>query len=346
MFTENVLQISWLAAATYVGWYAAERLAVLFLGRFLTPYAVFLRAWITLLLLPLLFRLRSACKYRQQMRRLGAQPLPVYPHFDALLGLDSTWKMSSVLAPYVPGQSWLRKTLSRIGSTFWINIFGSYVLVTDDPAVFKQVLGGRLETWDVGKIRKSGLRRLAGPNSIFAAEGQRWEKIRARTRPFFFSSQMTDMICLNRHADHFIDSIPRDGKSIDLQRLLHICTTGFILDFMYVASPPKGNLASSLGAAMQLSKRPLGSKARPVLEKIEARNSSRSAASSIALRLPLLRFNPFASTRSRKDRRQQLRTAETTFGSATCDASKRGKTREGQITALAHSSTRVPKPRS
>lgn len=56
---------------------------------------------------------------------------------------------------------------------------------------------------------------------IFSLDGTDWNHSRDLIKPIFSRSELSDMNTLGLHVDRFLDKIPCDGTTVDLQQLLH-----------------------------------------------------------------------------------------------------------------------------
>ena len=107
----------------------------------------------------------------------------------------------------------------KMGKTWEENLAGTKVINTMEAANFQQVAA--LSFQDYGKLatRNKALSPLLG-DGIFSQDGASWKHSRDLIKPLFTRAELSDIDSLKVHVDHFLDLIPRDGSSVDLQPLL------------------------------------------------------------------------------------------------------------------------------
>lgn len=82
-------------------------------------------------------------------------------------------------------------------------------------------------------------------HGIFTTDGSAWERSRAMVRPNFTRQQVADLDMFENHMSHLIDSIPRDGSTVDLQDLFFALTMDSATEFLFGRST--NTLAPGLG---------------------------------------------------------------------------------------------------
>jgi cytochrome P450 len=70
-------------------------------------------------------------------------------------------------------------------------------------------------------------------HGIFASDGAAWERSRSMVRPNFTRAQVADLEMFETHMGHLIDSVPRDGSTVDLQDLFFGLTMDSATEFLF-----------------------------------------------------------------------------------------------------------------
>ncbi|KAK0628175.1 cytochrome P450 [Bombardia bombarda] len=170
--------------------------------------------------------------FARRARALGCSTsVPVYPHKEPILGLDSF--VENLLA--LRGHRLLRLFTERFlkyGNTYYIISLGRWQLMTAEPENIKTILGTKMEDWPIAGPRLLTVLPVLGPNSVFTANGQAWHDARAMIRPSFVRDQIADLECFDRHITNLLAAVPRDGSTFDMQKLLLAMTMDSSTDFM------------------------------------------------------------------------------------------------------------------
>lgn len=57
-------------------------------------------------------------------------------------------------------------------------------------------------------------------NGIFVAEGEHWKYSRGMIKPIFARAELENMEMMEKHVDRFMDLLPRDSGTFDIQPML------------------------------------------------------------------------------------------------------------------------------
>ena len=147
----------------------------------------------------------------------NCRPLRRLPSLDPILGFD----VISQSYRHLKAHSYLdalRERFLKHGNTFQGNMMGVRVYNTIEPENIKTILFSRFEDFGLGKRRKTAFDGLLG-HGILNTDGAEWSRSRRLLRPSFARDQWGDLAILEKHVVNFIDQIPRDGSSVDLQEL-------------------------------------------------------------------------------------------------------------------------------
>jgi hypothetical protein len=165
-------------------------------------------------------------------RQNGCQPVPKYPHKEPIFGLDMFWeniklsKNGGVLEE-------LRLRYKMMGvNTYTHLILGDRNIMTCEPENIKAVLATQFKDFDLPPRRKDAFAPIFG-RGIFTTDGHEWEASRALLRPSFIRSQVGDIETFEHHISKLIARIPRDGSTVDLQKLFFMLTLDSVTDFLF-----------------------------------------------------------------------------------------------------------------
>ncbi|KAK7415208.1 hypothetical protein QQX98_006055 [Neonectria punicea] len=175
---------------------------------------------------------RSKHSWLHKMRIHNTKPAAVYPHRDPVLGIDWIVDMGRVVRAHTILQVW-DALFRTVGTTFWAQNVGAWIVMTNEPDNVKTLLSGQFETWQIRGVRQKVLALATGPKGIFSVNGPEWHEARAMIRPSFVRNQIADLECTDRHVEMFLERVPRDGTRVDLQELFYLFTMDVATDFMF-----------------------------------------------------------------------------------------------------------------
>ncbi|KAF4627950.1 hypothetical protein G7Y89_g10205 [Cudoniella acicularis] len=141
-----------------------------------------------------------------------------YPHKDPILGLDLFFMMGKAMRTGKMLET-TQKLFDTYGKTFKSNSWGTTVINTCEPRNIQTVLALSFKSFGKVKVQpeKQGGSLMA--QGIFTADGPIWARSRALIRPTFARSEISNFSSLEKHVSRFLDLIPRDGSTVDLQPL-------------------------------------------------------------------------------------------------------------------------------
>jgi cytochrome P450 len=158
-------------------------------------------------------------------RANGCKPIPSYPHKDPVFGLDVFFEGAKLLKA---GQ-YCSRVQERYGlvnngvNTFSQILLGKRIVVTGEPENIKAILATKFKDFNYPRLRKDALQPLFG-HGIFTTDGKQWEDSRSLLRPSFTRSLIGDLAVFESHVSKMIDRIPRDGSTVDIQKLFFMLT--------------------------------------------------------------------------------------------------------------------------
>lgn len=157
-------------------------------------------------------------RYMLRKRQKGCTDPPSYVHRDPVLGADLFLRKMRALqsGTYLEAGSRLYESFSS--KTFMSRSFGSTTYHTVDPEVVKGYQSTFFKDFGYEPLRFALAKNLWG-NGIAVADGQHWTTARSIIRNSFDVVHTANMQRLEYHVGRFMELIPRDGSTVDLQPL-------------------------------------------------------------------------------------------------------------------------------
>lgn len=144
---------------------------------------------------------------------------PKYPHKDPFLGTDLANRIKKGMRDGNMMEV-ARQNFESCGKTFQAKLMGRKVLYTMDPQNIQTAVALEFEKFGVEPLRQATSSTWMG-KGIFVTDGPVWDHARRTLRPVFHRAQVGNLAAFEKHVSRFIDLIPRDGSSVDLQSLFH-----------------------------------------------------------------------------------------------------------------------------
>lgn len=171
---------------------------------------------------------------RQMIKDHGCKPVKKHQH-KGILGYFFGYDVlkENYLAAKVGGfleVSRLRNFNGR--NTAQIRLLNRDFIFTIEPENVKTILSTKFDDWGMGPLRAKTLEPVFG-NGIFTKDGESWAHSRAMLRPSFTRQQVCDLDVYERHVQHFLAHIPKDGSTIDLQELFFRMTMDTATEFLF-----------------------------------------------------------------------------------------------------------------
>lgn len=178
----------------------------------MNPYVNSLIAFITLLFTYSTFRQHR--RNREARHRNGCQ-LPVkYKPWDQFMAIDLTVATHGDIPS-------LHRLHKDHGHTFQVEpLFDKTTIFTIAPENIKMV-NMRQDHWGIQPQRLEGMEFFCG-RGFLTMDGEMWQHARKLIRPSFTKSNISDLSVLSRETDKFLEQLPPDGETVDLQPLLYI----------------------------------------------------------------------------------------------------------------------------
>lgn len=151
------------------------------------------------------------------------------------------------------------------GTTWSASLMGQSMINTIDPENVKAVLATNFKDYGLGQ-RIVAFGPLLG-HGIFTTDGALWEHSRALVRPNFTRSQVADLCTFETHIQHLIAKLPKDGSTVDIQKLFFQLTMDSATEFLFGESvdslnSPEGSEQHAFAAAFDFAQGQLSHRSR------------------------------------------------------------------------------------
>ena len=174
----------------------------------------------TLLLLSYSFIVVSTFLDRQRAARgHRCQPPRSIVQRDPIFGLDVVLQVFRALKENRRNMS-IVQMFSEYGHTFQSRSWGSSKIYTIEPKNLQSMFSTDFDSWGVQPMRLFAFEPFVG-KGIMCTDGQLWEHSRALIKPTFARTRIADLhlSAYALHVQRFLDLIPKDSSTIDLQPL-------------------------------------------------------------------------------------------------------------------------------
>jgi len=187
--------------------------------------------WAILFVVIIIFyqKVRQYAAFSAKRRQTGCFRAPVYPHSDILGGSDLV-KQRQQAQQDGNLQALYTRHFNALGKT-WEETFWNERVINTMDAVNHQYIHA-LGFEDFGKPNQR--MKISAPilgNGIFVAEGTHWKQSRGIIKPIFARAELENMELMAKHVNRFIDLLPRDSKTFDIQSMLKKMVGPFILTY-------------------------------------------------------------------------------------------------------------------
>ncbi|TGO32543.1 hypothetical protein BHYA_0308g00050 [Botrytis hyacinthi] len=151
-------------------------------------------------------------------RKNGRMQPRKYPHKDPLLGLDLFFKMGAAMKTGKVLQT-NRELYATHGKIFQSNSWGTPIIHTCESENIKTVLALSFGSFGKVQVKPEKWGGSLEAQGIFTADGKIWQRSRALVRPTFARTEISNFAALEKHVARFLDLLPRDDSTVDLQPL-------------------------------------------------------------------------------------------------------------------------------
>ena len=180
-----------------------------------------LNTFVVIILLTLvryLYRIRvKSHAFRAATLEDGCQEPHKYPH-KWPYGIDMLRARMAAIKAGRYNRLYLEQ-FQNYGKTWEENLIGTKVINSMEPANFQQVAAQSFQDYGKLAMRNKALSPLLG-NGILSQDGAQWKHSRDLIKPLFTRAEVSDVESFKIYVDRFLNLIPRDGSTVDLQPLL------------------------------------------------------------------------------------------------------------------------------
>jgi cytochrome P450 len=150
-------------------------------------------------------------------RKAGCSSPVKYRHLDPFYGLDLfIKKIKHTQAGDVLALD--DSIFAKYGKTVHTLFFGVNHWMTMDPLVVQTVAATEADKFGNEPTNRKSCGPLLGDGTL-TVDGALWKRSREVINPIFSRSQLSELSSLKTHVQRFIDLIPTDGSTIDVQPL-------------------------------------------------------------------------------------------------------------------------------
>ncbi|KAH6665798.1 cytochrome P450 [Halenospora varia] len=194
---------------------------------------LFLAAFGLYIVYKLLKRIQTRIAHSKFEKAHGCLPPPAIPQSERILGFQLL-KESAIAVKNKNSLELGAKRFTENGNTYSNMIAGMEFITTIDPLNLQAVLATSFKDYDLGgRIHAWG--PLVG-QGIFTSDGEQWSHRRALLRPNFHKQQIANLEMFERHIQHLVSKIPRNGATVDLQKLFFNMTLDSATEFLFGSS--------------------------------------------------------------------------------------------------------------
>ena len=171
-------------------------------------------------------RIRRRLAYVWSKRANGCGDPPKYPHKDPIWGLDLFYaqKWAGEQSIWLPTS---KRLFKENGKTYETNLLGQRMIHTMDARNIQTAWAHNYKDWGLQPLRE-GLAVPFFDKGINTTDGEFWQYSRSLIRPTFARTEVADFASLEKHTDRFLTRVPRDGSTVDVQKLFS-CLVSFLV---------------------------------------------------------------------------------------------------------------------
>ena len=159
------------------------------------------------------------------LRRLTAardnrcQPPTAIRQRDPIFGFDIVFKLFRALEKNHRNLS-IVQLFAEYGHTFQSRSWSSSKIYTIEPQNLQVIFSTDFASWGVQPMRLFAFEPFVG-RGIMCTDGEAWRQSRSLIKPTFARTQIADLhlVAYKAHVQKFLDLIPRDCSTVDLQPL-------------------------------------------------------------------------------------------------------------------------------
>ncbi|KAF7938626.1 uncharacterized protein EAE98_000964 [Botrytis deweyae] len=193
------------------------------------------------IVLPTIYWLWTKILAWSTRNKAGCSSPVKYKHLDRILGFDLLAKKMK----YTKAGKLLAlddELFAKYGKTLHTLFFGRNHWMTMDPLVIQTVAATQADKFGSAPSNRKPAGPLLG-DGAFTTDGHIWKWSRELLQPVFSRSQVSQLSGLESHLQRFLERIPRDGSTIDIQPLAQGLFLDSSMEFIFGKS--SGSLSPS-----------------------------------------------------------------------------------------------------
>lgn len=166
-------------------------------------------------------------RYQKAAREHGCKPATVYPD-SGIYGLKLFRRLNEANKKFRRFEVY-PSMHRKYGDTFAFKLLGFKTRIsTCHPRNIQTIVATNSDDWGVEPLRRGLTAGFVG-KGVFSEDGDFHKFSRALIKPIFNRSDIADLDNLEIHVARFLDLIPKDGSTIDLQPLFKRLVRSFTL---------------------------------------------------------------------------------------------------------------------
>ena len=183
---------------------------------------------------------------RAILQRHGCQPPPDLPQKDPFFGLDLILQTFKHIENRSRDVS-MKQQFDTYGHTYQTKRYGKRRLFSIDPPNLQAVFATHFQDWGVQPLRLFAFEPFIGPG-VMTTDGVPWEHARGLIKPTFARAQIANLSAFDVHVRKFLQLIPRDNSTVDLQPLFARLVLDTSTEFLFGQSIESLSLDRTLDA--------------------------------------------------------------------------------------------------
>lgn len=196
------------------------------------------KLWIPLIILAFLIiltavqSLKKLIARRKIIRQNRCEPCPALRQRNHFWGIGHVFCQVFDLPVDDSRNTCLKKNFAELGHTYQTFEYGRTVISTISPHNIQAVYASDFESYGVAPSRHAPLKPLLG-DGIITNDGALWKYLRAAAAPIIAKTQIADLASFDVHVERFLQLVPQDGSTVDLQPLFDRLSLDSSTEFLF-----------------------------------------------------------------------------------------------------------------
>lgn len=182
------------------------------------------------------WQLTVGASRRRLIKENGCKPIASHPGLNNFPHSLFGWSLFRTQRRVYNARKFLEATRNRFidnnSRTLSLQILHMKFVMTIEPENLKAMMATNFKDFNLADTRKASFTPLLG-RGIFTSDGPAWHQSRELLRPNFVRAQVADLDMFEVHVGHFMDAIPRDRSTVDLQDLFFRLTMDSATEFLF-----------------------------------------------------------------------------------------------------------------